>query len=438
MRTVLSVHGIRTRAAWQKGDLSQLLGVAGFHHVPLDYGYFPAIFFVIRAFREKKIRWFVGEYDKFASELQEPPHVIAHSFGTYIVCEALRRYGSISVGKIVLCGSIVDARYPWKNIFAQNRVDNVLNDIGTADIWAKTVAFAVSDTGPSGRTGFVDVDDVPLVQRRLPTWQHSDFFHRLEFATWIRFLKGEELGPVGVSWDPKTTWQAWVGRAIAITIAGIALTIMAAFLTRPVNLSDGVIAAKYGVLQPEGGWDERRFERESGDSDGPPREGDTVVALKNVDAFHRVPRRWLSQRLGPSERLRAGERFQVRRVHAPAMLGLWATLAILPKPDALADFNYRFRYSAANGCIGFILSNDSGAWVEYTPGEQDCSKTLFHFTQATATEELLILFDRDRGMYFRVPFKGGATSLAGPNLPPDTAVEQLVWSPHYRVQVLAH
>ena len=83
-QVVISIHGIRTRGDWQK-QLTSSLSRADFIHEPLDFGFFRAIQLVIPAMRDAKVKWFLEEYTKAIRDSADPPCVIAHSFGTYLV-----------------------------------------------------------------------------------------------------------------------------------------------------------------------------------------------------------------------------------------------------------------------------------------------------------------------------------------------------------------
>ncbi len=137
------------------------------------------------------------------------PSVVAHSFGTYIVGHALRTFEDMSLGKIVLCGSILPRDFDWVSIFARNQVIEVRNDYGVDDMWSRVTRRIVKETGSSGANGFSMTS--PLVQnRRFEYFGHSDYFRRGHYEQWIKFLeeplvrfrtvRSSDL-PKGVTWD---------------------------------------------------------------------------------------------------------------------------------------------------------------------------------------------------------------------------------------------
>jgi pimeloyl-ACP methyl ester carboxylesterase len=229
--TVVSLHGIRTRGKWQK-DLAAHLARAGFVPESLDYGFFRALELLVPALREKQVDWFRDEYTRIVRGQTKPPSVVAHSFGTYIVANALVKYREIRVNRLVLCGSIVSESYPWSQVAAQ--VTHVLNDYGHRDIWAKAVGWAVRDAGASGAVGFTDVGRGLVEQQCRRRFRHSDYFFELHYQNcWIPFLKG--------TWTPDGPEPADRGHnwrfAVTLWVVGVAATIgtllLAWLLTRP-------------------------------------------------------------------------------------------------------------------------------------------------------------------------------------------------------------
>ena len=86
---VITLHGIRTFAPWQK-DLADELGKAGFHTKSLQYGYFSALKLIRPSQRRKHIEWLRDQYTQITREYPGVvPSIIAHSFGTYMVSRAL-------------------------------------------------------------------------------------------------------------------------------------------------------------------------------------------------------------------------------------------------------------------------------------------------------------------------------------------------------------
>jgi len=426
---VLSLHGIRTRGAWQKGRLSQILGAAGFLHIPLDYDRFTALQLLLPGQRRKKVRWFWDQYSEFSSPDGPPPHLIAHSFGTYIACEALRINGEIRFSKLILCGSIVHPRFPWTEVFAQRRVEAVLNDYGTADRWTRFVGFAIADGGPSGATGFSA--DGPIVQRRLEGWGHSDFFYRTHFTSWLRFLLHKDAGSVGVSGKLPVSWQAWVGRVFLLALV-VALAMTGAMLfLRPTPVPSGQYAVNYGTLASAGVWTQRNLLPQMGDCNEIPSAGDIAITPQPISGYSNEPRGILAIGLSAPRTIESGERLLIREVRNKPLIGVWALVTIMDRPADLQGFRYIYRYIYANVCPGFMLSNGHGAWAEYTPGDGDCAKTLYMFSEVAQTSDAIYLFDGSRGYYVKLPRRGGIMGLSHGTFPAGKDIRTLQWDRHY-------
>ena len=119
-RSVMSLHGIRTRGVWQK-DLVPVLARQGLVPWALDYGNFGATKFLRKGARLEKVTWLRSEYERVMAEGKvSRPSIIAHSFGTYLVAALLIKYPELVFDKIILTGSIVDRDFDWP-IFAVQR-----------------------------------------------------------------------------------------------------------------------------------------------------------------------------------------------------------------------------------------------------------------------------------------------------------------------------
>jgi Bacterial tandem repeat domain 1 len=188
---VISLHGIRTTGKWQK-DLTDELVRQKFRYEPLDFGFFMALSLLIPWSRSKKVEWFHEKYSDFTGKNSEKPSLIAHSFGTYIAAKAMLKYSDIKFDKIILCGSIVSIDYPWTDMILNNeQVNSVLNEAGGQDIWSKLVGWVVEDAGPSGVNGFIDCASDKVIQLKLASHRHSDYFYSQNYReSWIPFLQG--------------------------------------------------------------------------------------------------------------------------------------------------------------------------------------------------------------------------------------------------------
>jgi len=181
---VMTLHGIKTRGTWQK-DLVRTLNDAGFNSQPLDYGNFWALQLINPRSRAKKVEWFRDEYTRHVERTGSTPCIIVHSFGTYIVAHALKRYPEIQFQCVIFAGSIVARDFPCsRHIPFQLAV--VLNDCGDRDIWSAIGPWMIKDVGQSGKSGFLDVAKGKVINRKRSSFGHSDHFYDLNFLkSWV-------------------------------------------------------------------------------------------------------------------------------------------------------------------------------------------------------------------------------------------------------------
>jgi len=190
-RLIVLIHGIRTHAAWQE----RLRSLIRQHDptskvVPLKYGYFDVLSFLCPLFtRQGPLRRITAELrSAIANHQDHELVVIAHSFGTYLVAEAFRRDEELRVARLLLCGSVIEPNYEWNARKRQLMEQEVLNEVGTRDVWPVLATTATWGFGPSGTFGFGSAN----VRDRFHDGGHSDFFNT-DFMEkfWVPFvLKG--------------------------------------------------------------------------------------------------------------------------------------------------------------------------------------------------------------------------------------------------------
>ena len=226
---VITLHGIRTFAAWQI-ELTDELNKSGMLTKTHRYGYFSALKLIRPSRRKAEVERFREEYTHLIKEYpNQSPSIIAHSFGTYIVTKSLELYDGIRFDQVILCGSIVARDYDWKSLFESRQVNRVLNEGAKKDIFVKAAPYFILDSGASGAYGFHQRDE-RLCQRFIDRFGHSDYLHRLNYTTnWIPFLRGS-LPPTDR--PPKNrafNWRFWLTQTtllislIGLVIAGVTL-----------------------------------------------------------------------------------------------------------------------------------------------------------------------------------------------------------------------
>lgn len=194
---VLSTHGIRTDAKWQK-PLAEVLNDHGMRFRQHDYGKYGLHRFLNRWSNAKMVEAYYCFYQQKVLEagntvdLNDPakrPSIIAHSFGTFLVGYSLLKYDDIRYDKIILCGCILPRDFDWWTLFARDQVNQVRNEYGLKDYWTKVAPFAVHNSGDSGAFGFT-FRSPSLIEQRFDYFEHSDFFSKQHVTQhWVPFLK---------------------------------------------------------------------------------------------------------------------------------------------------------------------------------------------------------------------------------------------------------
>jgi pimeloyl-ACP methyl ester carboxylesterase len=205
---MLLIHGMNTRGEWQQ-RVAFIQGLMGETSPICIYKYgIKRIEPFFGFLQNSRLSQFLLKYRQARelarrNGLDEPPDVIAHSFGTLIIGNALRKDPSVTFGKILLCGSILPPDFEWSQFIEKDRVEMVLNHIGGKDSWARIAVRAIPHSGPSGRIGFLES---PSNRDRMfnvlyRDYGHSDFFKEELYdnhfmAVWRPFFWGklDELG----------------------------------------------------------------------------------------------------------------------------------------------------------------------------------------------------------------------------------------------------
>jgi serine/threonine-protein kinase len=194
-RVLFALHGIRTHWAWQRA-LTEVAEASRWRcrtdH--WSFGYFSLIRFLLPGQRKTKIEWFRRTYE---SEVRNRdvgltegtfPSIVCHSFGTYILGNALLAYSNIRFDKVILCGSILPCDFPWDALIERGQVQAVRNEYGVRDMWTRTVNWFVRGTGPSGRQKFTREHD--RLEQEEFFYDHSEYFEKGHIRQkWFAFLE---------------------------------------------------------------------------------------------------------------------------------------------------------------------------------------------------------------------------------------------------------
>ncbi|WP_345856070.1 hypothetical protein [Shewanella algae] len=194
----LSVHGIRTRGAWQQ-DLQRLIEskVDNVDFQNYKYGYFTIFSFFVPFLRNVQ----VNRFQKALLDLSKEKHgeefyIFCHSFGTYIVVRAIsnliKANCNLNVSKIVLAGSVLKSSYDFTEILQKLDV-TIINDCGSDDAVLLLSEVFVPNTGMAGRIGFFGVNNNRF-SNRFFLGGHSHYFDletKFMEKNWVPVFSGD-------------------------------------------------------------------------------------------------------------------------------------------------------------------------------------------------------------------------------------------------------
>jgi tetratricopeptide (TPR) repeat protein len=201
---VVLLHGIRTQAPWAEMVANILAQQCGVEVIPLRYGYFDLVRFLSPLLtRRRPVTRILRELrDVQRLYPQSPISVIAHSFGTYALGQALAET-DIRLERLVLCGSIIPQEFRWDRHAAQINA-RVLNDCGTHDIWPVLASAVTWGYGPTGTFGF----GTARVRDRFHKFTHSAYFN-VSFVTeyWVPYIRDGTIH--GTEWERQRPTPPW-------------------------------------------------------------------------------------------------------------------------------------------------------------------------------------------------------------------------------------
>jgi WD40 repeat protein len=208
---IITVHGIRTYGHWQE-QLEQLVkSNADVEFVNYKFGYIPTFFFLIPYVRRSLARKFRATLLGRCAERQRTRvDLVAHSFGTYVVAEAVAGLSDpkIFINTIILSGSVLGSAFPWHSLIGSH-VGRVINDCGSKD---RVLPLSqILGLGMAGRVGFTGPTSEKLRNRYSP-FGHGGYFHNAagklddEYMRrhWVPLLTSDDPAP-DFSFRPQLT-----------------------------------------------------------------------------------------------------------------------------------------------------------------------------------------------------------------------------------------
>lgn len=198
-KLVITIHGIRTHAEWQK-QVAALLSARNIPTHALSYGFYSLWRFLLRPSNDAMVERFCADYQRIVDSKdykidvdddRRRPSIIAHSFGTYIVGYCMLKYEHVKFDKVIFCGSILPADFDWSTLLHRDQVHLVRNEYGLQDPWTRRVGKLVPRTGEGGAKGFSFISN-NFDQQRFDYFKHSDFFGDGHVKNhWLPFLARE-------------------------------------------------------------------------------------------------------------------------------------------------------------------------------------------------------------------------------------------------------
>jgi pimeloyl-ACP methyl ester carboxylesterase len=153
-RAVFLIHGINSTGEWYKG-LREVLE-PHYRCVPILYRQLRRLgcLKILNAwFRRRALKTAIQQYSALPGEY---PHVIAHSFGTWIAANLMKR-PSIRLDSVIFLGCPMPAHYDWERELADNPTafNDLTNETGLRDA-PVAVAGALTRVSPNlGDAGLV-------------------------------------------------------------------------------------------------------------------------------------------------------------------------------------------------------------------------------------------------------------------------------------------
>lgn len=259
---VLLLHGIRDLGGWQERVGRQIeRSLPGTKCVAVRYGWFSPLAFLAPMSRSHSaVEKLKAAYDRaLADERRARISIIAHSFGTHVLGECLRKYDIVRPHRLILCGGVLSRQFEWNAVMRRITPQgdlSVLNECGDTDTWPVVAEICVSRYGASGAYGFLETEGVSTRYRK---GGHGLFFDDTHVAkSWIPFLeRGTVVDSEAAVRTPSTLPRFFLSyppaRWLAYLMTGIAwfitlflptmLLFLAIWTSTPAFLRQGVLKA---------------------------------------------------------------------------------------------------------------------------------------------------------------------------------------------------
>lgn len=187
---VITVHGIRAQNKWWEDIQSlELTTQERIKIDPFDFGYFGFLKFIRDSQREKIVDEFCDFYSSNFTDSTIKPSVIAHSFGTFVVYQAMKRYNSIKFDNVIFCGSILHSNTNFRELLKNKQFSHLINDFGEREWFLRFTRCLSNQCGKGGNIGFKNIPRIHMKQisNRQKYSRHSDYFLPIQMKeNWIK------------------------------------------------------------------------------------------------------------------------------------------------------------------------------------------------------------------------------------------------------------
>ncbi|MFB4410180.1 hypothetical protein [Pantoea sp. ANP04] len=191
---LITVHGIRTLAPWQKDIETKLKSLTNnFKFTHFNYGFLNVVCFMLPPTRYLFSKKIINDLELVVkNNSKRRIFIISHSFGTYLTYHALRRfYGSdVKIECVIFSGSVLRrdvSMEPLKKITRR-----IVNDCAVEDYILLACNSLVLGLGDAGRKGFKEPNDECFTNRYFKGG-HSVYFEKDDFIEqyWMPLLTAE-------------------------------------------------------------------------------------------------------------------------------------------------------------------------------------------------------------------------------------------------------
>jgi alpha-beta hydrolase superfamily lysophospholipase len=244
---IFLIHGIRDFGEWQDTLANKIREVAASHGqvlhevVCVRYGYFSAFQFLLWGERNRATRAFLDAYAQARARYPDASfHVAAHSNGTFVVANSLRRPARIRLTNVYFAGSVLWRFFPWSTLHRASRQNDdlgrlqlVRSDLASEDWPVGALCWVLSLAnylrwgllGTAGVDGFDSAGGF-LSETHNLKGGHGEGLRAKRHESIARFLLLNR--PTAVPWEANINrWFLWKARIVAI---GGALLVVLSFL----------------------------------------------------------------------------------------------------------------------------------------------------------------------------------------------------------------